>query len=161
MSRQASRTSELPRIEMLPRVGLARPAIERSRVVLPAPLSPRMTYSDPAANSAVMPRNAANGPNCLMRPAILITGCGTVLSLLFPVADNEVELNAVSQVKVYRSTISHELATAVSRNPNEFGPDLEPAALCRARAFCPRARPAPAGSAERKSGRANTRSGMR
>src|SRR6266496_1707850 len=67
------RRSLVPNTEISPRVGRVRPAIVRSRVVVPAPLSPSTTYSLPGANSAVTPRSAANRPNCFTTPSATTT----------------------------------------------------------------------------------------
>src|SRR5581483_2470577 len=64
MCREAS-WGALPKMVMLPWVGCARPARARSRVVFPAPLSPRMAWNFAASNSALTPRSAAKRPNCL------------------------------------------------------------------------------------------------
>lgn len=53
-------------MEIVPFVGRANPASARSKVVFPAPLSPRMAWKRPASNSADTPRSAAKRPNCLM-----------------------------------------------------------------------------------------------
>src|SRR5438552_14562251 len=68
-------TCALPisRIVIFPRVGCARPASERSSVVFPAPLSPRITWRRPGVNSALTPRKAANRPNCFTRPLMEMT----------------------------------------------------------------------------------------
>ena len=57
---------------MVPRVGWTSPARTRSKLVFPAPLSPRIVYSRPGTNSALTPRSAAKRPNCLTR-ALTVT----------------------------------------------------------------------------------------
>ncbi len=56
------RKSPVPSTDTCPRVGASSPAITRSSVDFPAPLSPRMTWSFPESKFAVMPRSAANRP---------------------------------------------------------------------------------------------------
>src|SRR5215467_4712471 len=65
MSRQAV-CGDFPKIEIVPCVGRASPANARSKVVFPAPLSPRMAWKRPASNSAETRRRAAKRPNCFM-----------------------------------------------------------------------------------------------
>ena len=63
---------------MVPCVGAAKPASARSRVVFPAPLSPRIACSLPVSNSAVTPRSAANRPNCLTTLETMMEFCAGV-----------------------------------------------------------------------------------
>ena len=59
---------------MVPRVGWTSPARTRSKVVFPAPLSPRIVYNRPGANSALTPRSAAKRPNCFTSALTVTTG---------------------------------------------------------------------------------------
>src|SRR5919201_3373735 len=103
-------------METLPWVGLARPAIARSRVVFPAPLSPRMTWSDAAENSAVTPRSAANGPNCFTKPVMTMVGRAIAL-LSFSVADNGIYEKRVQQIQFTEAQHHAALASATGDMP--------------------------------------------
>ena len=61
MRRRCQRGSS-PKTFTAPRVGAISPAIIRSSVDLPAPFSPSTTVDEPAANSTVTLRSAANPP---------------------------------------------------------------------------------------------------
>src|ERR1051326_5187695 len=64
-----ARRSLDPSTERVPRVGCIRPAITRSRVDFPAPLSPSSAYMRRGAKLPVTPRSAAIGPKFLVIPA--------------------------------------------------------------------------------------------
>ena len=82
ISRHASR-GFLPKIEIVPCVGWASPAIARSSVVFPAPLSPRIAWKRPGSNSAETPRKAANRPNCLITfLTVMVDEAGTLAEAL-------------------------------------------------------------------------------
>src|SRR5512133_33121 len=64
-----ARRSLEPSTDTVPRVGCIRPAITRSSVDFPAPLSPSSAYIRRGAKLAVMPRSAAIGPKFFVMPA--------------------------------------------------------------------------------------------
>src|SRR3954464_11310378 len=60
-----ARISFDPSTSNAPRVGAIKPAITRSRVLFPAPFSPRIRYNFPGTNSSVRERSAAKRPYSL------------------------------------------------------------------------------------------------
>src|ERR1041385_8235734 len=64
-----ARKSFEPSTEMVPRVGCISPAITRSSVDFPAPLSPKSAYIRCGAKPPLIPRSAAIGPKFLVMPA--------------------------------------------------------------------------------------------
>ena len=56
-------TIDFPRIRMSPESGAAKPAIMRSRVVLPQPDGPRMEKNEPAGTENDTPSTARRPPN--------------------------------------------------------------------------------------------------
>src|SRR5215831_4409203 len=62
-----SRARSWPLTSIRPDVGLSRPAIIRSVVVLPAPLGPRKPWISPGCTSRLTPLTAVNGPYVLTR----------------------------------------------------------------------------------------------
>ena len=57
----------VPRTEMLPRVGCARPARARKQCGLPCSVVAEDGIKSAGANSALTPRSAAKRPNCLTK----------------------------------------------------------------------------------------------
>src|SRR5947207_12706147 len=65
-----------PFTRMRPEVGLSRPAIILSVVVLPAPLGPRKPWISPGATSRLTPSTAVNEPYVLTSPSTAIMPSG-------------------------------------------------------------------------------------
>src|ERR1700722_19659803 len=70
-----SRTTSCPLTTSVPRSGAMRVATMRMKVVLPAPLGPRMATGAPAGSVRVNPERAWTLPNFLLRPSASMSAC--------------------------------------------------------------------------------------